>query len=135
MAVENPYIAKARIQKLRKFLPISQSRVESLKRTDDIEWQQGVESNPALRLNTDRTQAIEMSKRIKELAASLPGLDCGSCGAPSCKALAEDIVRGEARESDCIFRMREKIQQIFSSLADIQHVDLQAFDTDKKEGE
>ncbi len=135
LAVENPYIAKARIQKLRKFLPISQSRVESLEKTDGIEWARGVESNPALRLNIDRTQAIEMSKRIKELAATLPGLDCGSCGAPSCKALAEDIVRGEARESDCIFRMRERIQQIFSSLADIQHVDLQAFDADKKEGE
>ena len=25
----------------------------------------------------------------------LPGLDCGSCGAPTCRALAEDIVRGE----------------------------------------
>ncbi len=136
LAVENPYIAKARIQKLRKFLPISQSRVESLEKTDDIEWAKGVESNPALRLNTDRTQAIEMSRRIKELTATLPGLDCGSCGAPSCKALAEDIVRGEARESDCIFRMRERIQQIFSSLADIQHVDLSAsFDADKKEGE
>ena len=135
MAVENPYIAKARIQKLRKFLPISQSRVESLDKTDDIEWARGVESNPALRLNTDRTQAIEMSKRIKELTASLPGLDCGSCGAPSCKALAEDIVRGEARESDCIFRMREKIQQIFSSLADIQHIDISAQDTQNKEGE
>jgi len=138
MAVENPYIAKARIQKLRKFLPLSQSRVESLKKTDGIEWERGVESNPALRLNTDRTQAIEMSRRIKELTAALPGLDCGSCGAPSCKALAEDIVRGEARESDCIFRMRERIQQIFRSLADIEHVDIGApFDAgaDKKEGE
>ena len=136
MAVENPYIAKERIQKLRKYLPISQSRVESLEGTDGLEWVKGVESNPALRLNTDRTQAIEMSKRIKELTAALPGLDCGSCGAPSCKALAEDIVRGEARESDCIFRMRERIQQIFSSLADIQHVDLQAMtDADKREGE
>lgn len=138
MAVENPYIAKARIQKLRKFLPISQSRVESLEKTDGIEWERGVESNPALRLNTDRTQAIEMSRRIKELTAALPGLDCGSCGAPSCKALAEDIVRGEARESDCIFRMRERIQQIFRSLADIEHVDIGAAldaGTDKKEGE
>jgi len=126
MAVENPYIAKARIQKLRKYLPISQSRVESLSHdeTEALSWERGTESNPAMRLNTDRTQAIEMSRRIKELAATLPGLDCGSCGAPSCKALAEDIVRGEAYESDCIFRMREKIQQIFRSLADIEHVNI-----------
>ena len=25
-------------------------------------------------------------------------LDCGACGAPSCRALAEDIVRGDAKE-------------------------------------
>ena len=78
-----------------------------------------------------------MSRKIKEIAKTLPGLDCGSCGAPSCKALAEDIVRGEARESDCIFRMRERIQQIFRSLADIEHVDLGAVSdiTDEKGGE
>ena len=122
MAVENPYIAKARIQKLRKFLPISQTRIDSLEDTEGLDWERGTESNPALRLNTDRTQAIEMSRKIKALAAALPGLDCGSCGAPSCKALAEDIVRGEAYESDCIFKMREKIQEIFRSLVDIEHV-------------
>lgn len=126
MAVENPYIAKARIQKLRKYLPLAQTRVDSVANEEILDWERGTESNPALQLNTDRHQAIEMSRKIKEIAKTLPGLDCGSCGAPSCKALAEDIVRGEARESDCIFRMRERIQQIFRSLADIEHVDLGA---------
>ena len=126
MAVENPYIAKARIQKLRKYLPLAQTRADSVANEEILDWECGTESNPALQLNTDRHQAIEMSRKIKEIAKTLPGLDCGSCGAPSCKALAEDIVRGEARESDCIFRMREKIQQIFRSLADIEHVDLGA---------
>ncbi|MBR2454212.1 MAG: 4Fe-4S binding protein [Clostridia bacterium] len=137
MAVENPYIAKARIQKLRKFLPLSQTRVDSIANEEMLDWERGTESNPALQLNTDRHQAIEMSRKIKEIAKTLPGLDCGSCGAPSCKALAEDIVRGEARESDCIFRMRERIQQIFRSLADIEHVDLGAVSdiTDEKGGE
>lgn len=40
----------------------------------------------------------------------LPGLDCGSCGSPTCKALAEDIVKGvdSARKEDCIYLMREQ---------------------------
>lgn len=47
---------------------------------------------------------------IRALQERLPGLDCGSCGAPSCRALAEDVVLGFAREDDCIFRMRERLQ-------------------------
>ena len=40
----------------------------------------------------------------------LPGLDCGSCGSPTCKALAEDIVKGVdcAKPEDCIYLMREQ---------------------------
>ena len=37
-------------------------------------------------------------------------LDCGSCGAPSCHALAEDVVLGRASEEDCIFKVRERMQ-------------------------
>ena len=49
-----------------------------------------------------------MIKKIgRYITAELPGLDCGSCGAPTCKALAEDIVRGEASVNDCIFVLRE----------------------------
>ncbi len=45
-------------------------------------------------------QKMENARRLKEL---LPGIDCGACGAPSCEALAEDIVRGQAQVNDCIF--------------------------------
>ena len=53
-----------------------------------------------------------------------PGLDCGSCGAPTCKALAEDIVRGDARETDCVYYLREnlhKLSEEVSVLADDLH--------------
>ncbi len=41
-----------------------------------------------------------------------PGLDCGSCGAPTCKALAEDIVRGDASENDCVYYLRENLHRL-----------------------
>lgn len=53
-----------------------------------------------------------------------PGLDCGSCGAPTCKALAEDIVRGNACETDCVYYLREnlhKLSEEVSVLADDLH--------------
>ena len=77
-----------------------------------------------MRFSDDKKTAIEMRVKMNRIAKSLPGLDCGSCGAPSCRALAEDIVRGEAYESDCIFRMKEKIQEIFRSIADIEHINI-----------
>jgi uncharacterized Fe-S cluster-containing protein len=50
-----------------------------------------------------------MMKELNTIVDRLPGLDCGTCGAPSCRALAEDIVRGIALESDCVFYMRDEL--------------------------
>ena len=49
---------------------------------------------------------------IQKLEAQLPGLRCGSCGAPSCRAFAEDVVMGRASEDDCIFKVRERMQHM-----------------------
>ncbi len=54
-----------------------------------------------------------------------PGLDCGSCGAPTCKALAEDIVRGQASEKDCVYYLRDSLHRLseeVSALADDMHM-------------
>jgi iron only hydrogenase large subunit-like protein len=59
-------------------------------------------------------EAIKVMKRYDQILEQLPGLDCGSCGSPSCKTLAEDVALGLAQEMDCVFRLREKI----ASLAD-----------------
>ncbi|MFR4561995.1 MAG: (Fe-S)-binding protein [Flavonifractor plautii] len=45
----------------------------------------------------------------------LPGLHCGSCGAPSCRAFAEDVVLGRASEDDCIFKVRERMRSMAGS--------------------
>ena len=50
--------------------------------------------------------------QVDELCKKFPGLDCGSCGAPTCRALARDIVRGAANEKDCIHILREYIHKI-----------------------
>jgi Na+-translocating ferredoxin:NAD+ oxidoreductase RNF subunit RnfB len=43
-------------------------------------------------------------RKLAELDAetkALPGKDCGVCGAPTCAALAEDIVMGRAVRALC----------------------------------
>ncbi|MBR6879128.1 MAG: 4Fe-4S binding protein [Bacteroidales bacterium] len=54
-------------------------------------------------LDEDISQALEKMKRINEIRAKLPQRDCGVCGAPTCDALAHDIVMGDAKLSNCIF--------------------------------
>ena len=56
---------------------------------------------------TGRNVAIQKLKLKEELIKKLPGTDCGVCGAPDCKTLADDVVRGEARLEDCIYMCKE----------------------------
>jgi iron only hydrogenase large subunit-like protein len=60
-----------------------------------------------MKLDEDMTRALKKMRRIKDLMNTLPGVDCGLCGAPSCSDLAEDIVHNKANLRDCIFIQRK----------------------------
>lgn len=61
-------------------------------------------SRPGIRLDPDMGKAIEKLGRLQTLTQSLPGRDCGACGAPTCAALAEDIVMERAGIELCPYR-------------------------------
>jgi iron only hydrogenase large subunit-like protein len=63
------------------------------------------EINPhnVFRLDDDITKAMEKMSKAQRIICFLPGIDCGACGAPNCQALAEDMVQGKAKMSDCVF--------------------------------
>lgn len=116
LTVENPYVAQARIHTLRKYLPVSQNHLKDGV-PDKMMWDKPLEYDEnVLSLDKDINKAMEMMEQIEKIEASLPGLDCGSCGAPSCHAMAEDIVKGSAKETECIFKLREQIQQVYRDL-------------------
>ncbi len=56
---------------------------------------------PGIRLDKEMAEAIRKLGRIDELTRALPGTDCGLCGAPTCRAMAEDVVLGRAVRRDC----------------------------------
>ena len=114
--VENPYAAKARIQLLRKYLPVAQNHLPHGEIIPEAPWDTPLEPAPVMKLSDSLSEAVHMMNEIDALLARLPGLDCGSCGAPSCRALAEDVVRGLANENDCVFRLREQVRAIADSL-------------------
>ena len=116
LTVENPYVAKTRIQLLRKYLPVSENHLTDGAVPEEMFWSEPLEEAPVLRLSEDLSESMHMMAEIDRLNQQLPGLDCGSCGAPSCRALAEDIVRGVANENDCVFRLREQVRALAASL-------------------
>ena len=105
--VENPYIAKARLRSLRKYLPISCNKLDESAVIDEVSLdEEFFENDGGLSLG-ERMAAIKKMSRAEEIYRNFPHLDCGSCGAPNCHALAEDIVNGEAKETDCLIKLRE----------------------------
>ena len=107
--VENPFIAKARLRSLRKYLPVSANHISDAEAlADEIFYDSQIEDSHADMLSEDRMTAIAKMAEIESIYRELPHLDCGSCGAPNCHALAEDIIKNDACKSDCLIQLREK---------------------------
>ncbi len=63
---------------------------------------------PVLRLDEDLNVSLKKMEEIGRIVSTLPGVDCGVCGAPTCKAFAEDVVRGLITERACIILNRTR---------------------------
>ena len=44
---------------------------------------------------------VERDERIDKIIEALPGANCGGCGYAGCSALAESVVKGEAKCNAC----------------------------------
>ena len=62
-----------------------------------------VEPRSMVKYDKDINVAIKKMEAARMLRKILPDIDCGACGAPSCEALAADIVRDDASLNNCIF--------------------------------
>ena len=110
--VENPFVAKARLRSLRKYLPVSRNRVSEKEDIPvDAFWTDTLGVDDAEVLSHDRMTAIAKMAEIENIYKGLPHLDCGSCGAPNCHALAEDIVKGVADDADCLIKLRRNLDK------------------------
>ncbi len=104
LTMQNPFIAKARLQTLRRYLPVSQNFLDKKKNSyipEEFIFNEFPEYKPISRLSDNMAQSMRMMADIQKLRESLPGLDCGACGAPTCRAFAEDVIRGWAEQTGC----------------------------------
>lgn len=104
LTIQNPFIAKARLQSIRRYLPVSQNKPDS-DASDYIPesylFDELPEYSPISKLGSSIAESMRMMADIQKIKGELPGIDCGACGAPTCKAFAEDIVKNLACPEDC----------------------------------
>lgn len=114
LSVENGYVSKSRLNAILKSTPdrkvqkteIFENAHKAFRMTKPIE------PSEALQLTGTMAERLQKAAAIEAMADSLPGLDCGSCGSPSCRTLAWDIVNGFAHEYNCIFKMNARINSL-----------------------
>ena len=104
LTIQNPFIAKARLQALRRYLPVSRNVLtkEELNYIPDIYLFDDLPRyKPITQLSDSIAESMRMMADIQKLRQELPGIDCGSCGAPSCRAFAEDVIKGLLPADGC----------------------------------
>lgn len=110
LTVENSYSAKANMKVILdeakakygdRILNYPGSE-EELKRNRELLYR------PVLQLDQDLSVSLKKMEEMGRIVSTLPGVDCGVCGAPTCKAFAEDIVRGLITERACIILNRTR---------------------------
>ncbi len=116
LTVENPYVAKVKLKRLRKYMPVACARL-STPAPKDAFWSSDVQYEPVFKLGENLKESIANVAKVEEMLQIFPGLDCGSCGAPTCRALAEDVVRGIAKEKDCIHILKKYIHQLSDEIS------------------
>ena len=113
MTVENPFVAKARLQTLRRYLPVSQTFLKKEEQgfiPSDFFFEELPTYLPIQRLSESFSESLRMMSMIQAMREELPGIDCGACGAPSCRAFAEDVVRGNAKREECVIERNRVLE-------------------------
>ncbi|MBE6699590.1 MAG: 4Fe-4S dicluster domain-containing protein [Ruminococcaceae bacterium] len=114
MALENPFVAKARLQTLRRYLPVSQNYLSEDEKEyipEHYFFENMPTYRPIQRLSENFAESLRMMADIQKLRDVLPGIDCGACGAPTCRAFAEDVVRGNVKRDGCPVEKSKRLDE------------------------
>jgi iron only hydrogenase large subunit-like protein len=116
LTVEDTFVARSKIQNL-----ITSMEDEGEKVLEDArrEYKKGdyyISQQLEPRKNPDVLVSIEeqiIKMKIREnLIRKLPGIDCGLCGAPTCRAFAGDVSNGKAKAEDCVLLSAERLKEL-----------------------
>ena len=113
LLIQNAFIAKNRIMNYVKKTEKSIMTNEELDKyinmyeSGFLRLTEKIEPKSVMSLDTDLIKSIQKMEMVTEILKNLPGIDCGVCGSPTCRAFAEDIVKGENNKTVCIVKTME----------------------------
>jgi len=126
LTVENLYISYNKILKLLETLEYKKIKacrdkreVSKLYEKKYFSLKGKLEPRPLKPLAEDLGKAIKKIKEKEDIYETLPKIDCGACGSPTCLTFAEDVVRGEAELTDCIFNLPQRIKELSPELSEL----------------
>jgi iron only hydrogenase large subunit-like protein len=114
LTVENSYISYNKILKI-----VERLEYEEIKACSDIRdvrklfaqnhffLKRRAEPRPLKPLDSNLAGAIQKMREKEKIYESLPKIDCGACGSPTCMTFAEDVVKADAEITDCIFKLAD----------------------------
>lgn len=119
---ESRFLSKLRIEHSDFCWDISDEQIEEIRNwseTDVWKLEKRLGVTQRLPLSDDINEAMGRLKELNRIYSELPNINCGACGRPSCRAMAEDIVRGQGEVTECIFKLREKITNLGRNIVDL----------------
>ena len=113
LTVENAFVARNRIRRIsEKYMHNKLTILD--KALKDFSLMEPIHPKNVLKLDDDIVEAMKKMEKIEQVYELLPELDCGACGSPSCRALAEDIVLGYSDLDDCMIIFKDKVKELLS---------------------
>ncbi|HAP31950.1 MAG TPA: ferredoxin [Firmicutes bacterium] len=124
LVVQNPFVSRVLIRKMaekygQKPLSIPEGQIAKMIAEEYLTISKNIQPRFVMQLDEDIVRALAKMALLEQTLQALPGLDCGSCGSPNCRALAEDIVGGVAFEADCIFKLRERVGILANEMVEL----------------
>jgi hypothetical protein len=116
LTVANVYLTLSRfhslISELPEMDPETEAEVERRYPREDLALEAPIRPRPVRGSTGSLKERVRIVQEAEALLQTLPGLDCGLCGAPTCRELARDISMGDATKAECPFFSRDRLRQL-----------------------
>jgi len=122
LTFENNYVARGAIRTLLRNCDITHPDEKvnvSYLNKYNLLGDKHITANSAMKLDDDIVEAMRKIEQMEEIVRRLPGYDCGSCGSPTCRTFAEDIVRGYCNEMDCIHILKDRLKVMAQQMVEL----------------
>jgi hypothetical protein len=116
LTVANVYLTRSYVHAATAHLPKRDAETEAEVRrrynTEDFSLDCPIRPRPVRDQTGSLKERVQVIQQAEATLGTLPGLDCGLCGAPTCKELARDVSVGDAKTQDCIFLSKERLREL-----------------------